>query len=213
MAAGHVVLLGDSVFDNAAYVAGGPDVVAQLRGLLPEGWRATLRAVDGSVAADVAGQLRRLPADATHLVVSAGGNDALGRAGLLEEGARSMAEALGRLALAAEGFERDYRAMLRALRGAGLPAAVCTVYYPRFPEPTLQRLAVTALAHFNDAIIRAAFGAGLPLVDLRLVCDADADYANPIEPSSRGGEKIARAVARLVAEHDFARRRTEVFTD
>jgi len=26
----HVVLLGDSIFDNAAYVHGGPDVVAQL---------------------------------------------------------------------------------------------------------------------------------------------------------------------------------------
>ena len=27
----HVVLLGDSVFDNARYVAPGPDVAAQLR--------------------------------------------------------------------------------------------------------------------------------------------------------------------------------------
>jgi hypothetical protein len=28
---GHVILLGDSVFDNAAYVGGAPDVIAQLR--------------------------------------------------------------------------------------------------------------------------------------------------------------------------------------
>jgi hypothetical protein len=35
---GHLVLLGDSVFDNAAYVGGGPDVVAQLRARLPTGW-------------------------------------------------------------------------------------------------------------------------------------------------------------------------------
>jgi len=213
MAGGHVVLLGDSVFDNAAYVAGGPDVVAQLRALMPEGWRATLRAVDGSVTSGVAGQLRRLPADATHLVVSAGGNDALRHAGLLEERAGSVAEALGRLAQAAGQFERDYRAMLAEVLGARLPAAVCTVYYPRFPDPLLQSLAVAALAHFNDAILRAAFAEGLPVVDLRLVCDSDADYANPIEPSARGGEKIARAIARLVAGHDFARRRTEVFTN
>jgi lysophospholipase L1-like esterase len=211
MAGGHVVLLGDSVFDNAAYVGDGPDVVAQLRGALPEGWRATLRAVDGSVAPGVARQTRGLPADATHLVVSAGGNDALGHAGLLEERAGSMAEALGRLAAAAGQFERDYRAMLREVLGAGLPAAVCTVYNPRFPEATLQRLAVAALTHFNDAILRAAFEAGLPVIDLRLVCDSDADYANPIEPSTRGGAKIARAIAGLVAGHDFARRRTEVF--
>jgi hypothetical protein len=31
----HVALLGDSVFDNAAYVAGGQDVVTQLRARLP----------------------------------------------------------------------------------------------------------------------------------------------------------------------------------
>jgi hypothetical protein len=74
---GHVVLLGDSVFDNAAYVAGGPDVVAQLRQSLPTGWQATLSAVDGAVATDVRGQLAQMPASATHLVISAGGNDAL----------------------------------------------------------------------------------------------------------------------------------------
>src|SRR5215218_670055 len=49
----HVVLLGDSVFDNAAYVSGGPDVVTQLRGRLPSGWSATLAAVDGAVTASV----------------------------------------------------------------------------------------------------------------------------------------------------------------
>nr|MDQ3805188.1 SGNH/GDSL hydrolase family protein [Acidobacteriota bacterium] len=132
--------------------------------------------------------------------------------GLLEERAGSMAEALGRLALVAGQFERDYRAALVEVLRTRLPAAVCTVYYPRFPDPVLQRLAVTALAHFNDAIVRAATASGLPLLDLRLVCDSDADYANPIEPSARGGEKIARAIARLVAEHDFARGRTQVFT-
>ena len=77
----HVVLLGDSIFDNAAYVAGGPDVVRQLRDILPSGWRATLNALDGAVIADLPQQLQKLPSDATHLVVSVGGNDALGEVG------------------------------------------------------------------------------------------------------------------------------------
>jgi len=38
----HIVLLGDSVFDNAAYVGGGPDVVRQLRTLLTGTDSATL---------------------------------------------------------------------------------------------------------------------------------------------------------------------------
>jgi lysophospholipase L1-like esterase len=208
---GHVVLLGDSVFDNAAYVAGGPDVVRQLRDVLPAGWRATLGAVDGSVTTGVARQLERLPGDATHLVVSVGGNDALQASDILTASAASTAEAFLRLADVRDQFEFNYGQMLRRVVARRLPAAVCTIYYPRFPDAALQRLAVTALASFNDCIIRAAFAAGLPLLDLRLICGDDADYANPIEPSVRGGEKIAAAVRTMLAAHDFTRGRTEVF--
>ncbi|HEX2180661.1 MAG TPA: hypothetical protein VHH10_00140, partial [Rubrobacteraceae bacterium] len=69
---------------------------------------------------------------------------------------------------------------------------------------------VTALAVFNDCIIRAAFAHGLPLLDLRSVCTEEADYADPIEPSARGGEKIARAIAEML-EAGFEGARTEVF--
>ncbi|HEX8146760.1 MAG TPA: SGNH/GDSL hydrolase family protein [Pyrinomonadaceae bacterium] len=207
----HVVLLGDSVFDNGAYVAGGADVLTHLRRRAPEGWDATMLAVDGSVVEGVHGQLRRVPGDATHLVVSAGGNDALQTAHILEERAGSTAEVLTRLADVAEQFEAGYGRMLRAAVGVGKPTAVCTVYYPRFPDARAQRLAVTALTVFNDAIIRAAFGAGVPLLDLRLICNEDADYANPIEPSEAGGAKIADAIIRLVNGHHFGNRRTEVF--
>lgn len=208
----HIVLLGDSVFDNGAYVRPGePDVVRQLRARLPDGARASLAAVDGATTGGVARQLARLPAEASHLVVSAGGNDALGHIGVLEDASRSIADTLLRLAGIGDAFARDYEAMLDAVVARGLPTALCTIYEPRFPDPRLQRLAVTALALFNDVIARAAFARGLPLLDLRLICGEDADYANPIEPSARGGDKIAAAIAHLVAEHDFRRRRTEVF--
>ena len=78
-------------------------------------------------------------------------------------------------------------------------------------RPQRRRLAATALTIFNDVITRAAFTPGLPLIDLRLICNEDADFANPIEPSVQGGAKIAAAIAALVAEHDFARHRPEVF--
>ncbi|HEY9404934.1 MAG TPA: SGNH/GDSL hydrolase family protein [Pyrinomonadaceae bacterium] len=209
---GHAILLGDSVFDNAAYVgAGDPDVVRQLREQLPGGWQATLLAIDGSVISGVRAQAGRLPADSSHLVLSVGGNDALGHARLLEDPASSMAEALAMLARAADGFEGEYQLMLDALLDRRLPVAVCTIYNPRFPDARMQKLAVTALRVFNDAIIRAAFARGLPLIDLRLVCNDERDYANPIEPSARGGAKIAAAIKRVVTEHDFSRGRTETF--
>lgn len=209
--AGHVVLLGDSIFDNAAYVGGAPDVVRQLRESLPEGWSATLCAIDGSVTSGVERQLRAIPEDATHLVVSVGGNDALGYAGILNESARSVADVLERLSDIGARFERDYQSMLDGVLRRRLPTAICTIYYPSFPDPIAQRLTTTALTIFNDAIIRAAFAHGLPLVDLRLVCDEAEDYANPIEPSAKGGAKIAATIARLVSEHDFSRARAETF--
>ena len=74
----HIILLGDSIFDNLRYVQPGPDVLAQLREMLPVGWKASLLAVDGAVTNDVEEQLAGLPSDATHLVLSVGGNDLLG---------------------------------------------------------------------------------------------------------------------------------------
>jgi lysophospholipase L1-like esterase len=207
----HVVLLGDSIFDNAAYVAGAPDVVRQVRQRLPYGSKATLAAVDGSSTRDVREQLRRLPPDATHLVVSVGGNDALNSSDFLTTPARSTAEALLGLADIGDEFERSYLTMLSMVMARGLPTAICTVYYPRFAEAALQRMAIAGLTAFNDCIIRAAFAHGLPLLDLRLICTEEGDYANPIEPSARGGEKIARTIVDLV-KHGFTGGRTEVFT-
>ena len=185
----HVVLLGDSIFDNAAYTGGAPDVVHQLRRRLPEGWRATLGAVDGGTTEDVREQLRRLPPDATHLIVSAGGNDALGHIDFLGAPAASAAEALLGLADIAAEFERRYHGMITEVLAHGLPTAICTIYYPRLPDEALQNVAVTALTVFNDCIIRAALAHGLPLLDLRFVCTEDGDYADPIEPSVRGGRR------------------------
>ena len=203
--------MGDSVFDNVAYVAGAPDVVRQVRQQLPQGSKATLGAVDGSMTREVHQQLRRGPEDATHLVISVGGNDALGSSDFLGAPARSTTEALSGLADIGDEFERRYRAVLTEALTHGLPTAICTVYYPRFPDATLQKVAVAGLTVFNDSIVRAAFVHGIPLLDLRFFCNEGGDYPNPIEPSARGGQKIARAIVEFV-ERGPTSGRTEVFT-
>ena len=196
----HVVLLGDSIFDNGAYTGGGPDVVTQLREVLPAGWRATLGAVDGATTDDFAAQLDVLPDDATHLVVSLGGNDALGHVDLLNRRAHSSAEVLAGLASAAERFEKRYRRAIDAVLAYQLPTTVCTIYNGNFPDADFQRLASTALSVFNDAILRVAFEHRLDVIDLRLVCNEAADYANPIEPASHGGQKIAQVICEVLVD-------------
>ena len=201
----HVVLLGDSIFDNAAYTRGGPDVIAQLRGVLPDGWRATLGAVDGATTEDFGPQVSALPPDATHVVVSIGGNDALGHIDLLGRPARSSAEVLAAFASAAESFERRYRRAVASVLRRGVPVTLCTIYNGNFPEAGFQRLASTALTVFNDVILRIAFEHAMAVIDLRLVCNEPDDYANPIEPSSHGGAKIANAIVRVLEERSAGR--------
>lgn len=193
----HIALLGDSIFDNAAYTGGEPDVAGHLRAILPAPWRATLCAVDGSAAADLARQLGTVPVDASHLVVAVGGNDALDEIDMLDLPVTSTAQALALFGRRIHAFEARYRNALEAVLARGLPTSVCTIYNGDLP-PEQAPLARVALMLFDDTILRVAFEHRLSVLELRLVCDEKADYANPIEPSGRGGRKIAGAVARMV---------------
>src|SRR5262249_17592509 len=172
----HIVLLGDSIFDNGAYVNGGPDVVTQLRAILPDGWRASLSAVDGAITSDVVRQ--HIPHDATHLVVSVGGNDALQHLNLLTESAESYAEVLSRLAAIKHEFQEEYREMLRAVK----PTAVCTIYDGNFDTEAYREIANAGLSIFNDVITREACEKEIPVIDLRVIFNDAADYANAVEP-------------------------------
>jgi lysophospholipase L1-like esterase len=207
----HIILLGDSIFDNKAYVNGAPDVIAHLRRQIPVEWRATLRAVDGSTVENVRSQIRGLPDDSTHLIVSVGGNDAILNADILQQKAESSAEVLDKMADIADTFESHYREMLRSVLALRKATALCTIYYPRISDSLIQKIVVAALTIFNDVIIRQAFLEGIPLIDLRLVCSEGTDYTNEIEPSVEGGRKIAASIVRLVKEHNFENRRTEAF--
>jgi hypothetical protein len=171
--------------------------VKQVGALLPSGWSASLLAVDGAVTRSVASQLARLSADATHLVLSVGGNDALGASHILGASARTVGEAVLMLAEIQDRFEQEYGRMLDEVLARGLPTALCTIYDTP-PSAPNHKVIKAALSLFNDRITRAAFSRGLPLIDLRLLCAEEGDYANPIEPSVQGGAKMAAAIAALV---------------
>lgn len=67
----HIVLCGDSIFDNKSHVrADEPDIVQQLQARLDGDSQATLLAVDGCITAELPSQFSQLPDDATHLFVS-----------------------------------------------------------------------------------------------------------------------------------------------
>lgn len=207
----HLLLLGDSIFDNAAYVPGGLPVIEHLRQIIPSDWQATLLAVDGDVTIDVAGQTTGLPSTATHLVISVGGNDALQQLSVIREPVKSVGEALHHLASVRDYFRQDYRKMLWHVLGFNLPVAICTIYNS---VPGLGGMEKTALALFNEIILQEAFMAKVPVIDLRLICNEHEDYSplSPNEPSHTGGEKIARAIHSLMESHDFSSERSTVIS-
>jgi len=194
----HIVLLGDSIFDNRSYTNGGPDVVSQVRELLPSGWSASLLAVDGSTTEDIPAQAQGIPPSASHLVLSVGGNDALMNSDILHTAVESTSRALAELAEVSRQFEIKYRAAVATCRERGLPLAICTIYNGNFPDRQYQRLASTALMVFNDVILRVGFELALTVIDLRFVCSTAEDYANEIEPASQGGAKIAGCILAAV---------------
>ncbi len=199
----HLILLGDSIFDNSAYVAQGLPVIQQVKNRLPMGWMATLLAVDGDTTVDVPQQLTSLPPDLTHIVLSAGGNDALGCVVRLEEIANTVKQGLMALTQIKQEFESNYQSLLFRLMALKKPLLVCTIYDH---VPGLPAELRTALGLFNDVILREAIQHGLPVLDLRMVCTEADDYSemSPIEPSSKGGEKLAARLVSAVVGHDFS---------
>ncbi len=194
----HIVLLGDSIFDNGSYVPEGRDVVSHLRQRLDAVSKATLLAVDGATVDDISSQVLDIPNDATHLVLSAGGNDALHTMDNLAEQARTIADALSRLAAIREGFADSYRRLIRSILELQKPLVVCTIYYPPMFEDELQAMVAPGLSLFNDTILGIAFEESLSVIEMRLVCTEESDFASIIEPSESGGAKIAEALAKAV---------------
>ena len=224
----HIVLLGDSIFDNSPYVDPGElDVPHQLRTLVKSECKVTHLAVDGHVISDIRNQLRSLPSDATHLFVSVGGNDGLGHLSIFNEPVDTIGDALQKMYLIGESFQKNYSEMVDLVLSHNLTTTFCSIYYPRFHSrslsrvesylpmrangETIQQMAMAAETIFNDIITYEIFKRNLPLIDLRVLCDEDQDFANPIEPSCIGGMKIANKIKGITLNHDFSKNVSVVY--
>ncbi len=214
----HIVLLGDSIFDNCSYVNPGElDVPNQLRSLVGHNSKVTNLAVDGHVISNMKNQLNNLPLDVTHLFVSVGGNDGLGHLSVFHNTVTTIGKALQQMYHIGDRFRKNYSEMLDLVLSYNLPSTFCSIYYPRFDARSLDRvqdymsvlsngreiqeMVMAAETIFNDAISYEVFKRKLQLIDLRVLCDNDEDFANPIEPSSIGGLKIAKTINKIANMH------------
>jgi hypothetical protein len=205
-----IVLLGDSIIDNAAYVRPGePDVAQQLESLLPH-HTVVKRAVDGSTCADVLGWQVGDLHDADRIILSAGGNDALQHIDLLEATTETTAKGvLVRLWSIREEFRRSYAALLDCLVLTGRPVLVLTVYNPCFQgrgfDAAYQQAAESAVSIINDVIQQEGRRRSFDVLELRRLFNDEADYANPIEPSAIGEAKLAKCMSDWVGTAEGTR--------
>ncbi len=208
---GSIVLVGDSIFDNAPYVPNETCVTEQLQSIVRDGTDVSMLAVDGDFIKDVHTQITKLPTETTHVFVSAGGNDALSYSYKFDMEFTTSTELFAEWSGIQKEFRQEYRAMLKAVRALGKHTTVCTIYDA---IPDIEAEKITALSLFNDVITSEAIFAGLPVVDLRRVCTESSDYSrlSPIEPSNQGGAKIAVVLNRVFEEHDFKSNHTSVYT-
>jgi len=204
----HIALLGDSTIDNGRWVPRGePSVFEQVQQLEPN---VTLCARDGAMIGAIREQLKQIPEDATHVVISVGGNNATGASStILGEPVTDCEEALGRLHDFAVTFEADFAAEMTHLKQhiGNRHLVICSCYNPCFAAwdvATVQQgVANLTLSVLADVVLRIATRLKAPVIDLRRVMNKVEDFANPIEPSSLGGAKFAAEIVKVVRTHPF----------
>jgi lysophospholipase L1-like esterase len=206
-----LILLGDSTLDNKRYTGGKPSVSEYLQEYTAPAWEVLLLAQDGDCMCDVYTRLKRLPEDATHMLLSVGGNDALSHRYILENDSGNYPSVLDELFAIYAGFGTEYRDLVRTLRGYSLPLILTMIYEGDFGDEVMQKRANTALAGFNDIIIRTAVREELPVIDLREVCRKPEHFTSRIEPSVEGGERFARMIGFVLEHHDFTKGGTRVY--
>jgi len=198
----HIILIGDSIFDNAEYVNKGDSVIEQLQTNIPINCKATLLAVDGDVINDVYAQLEMIPKVTTHAFLSIGGNDALRIVNVLQQASSTVGEAMEIFTGIRLDFQKRYRELITQIKLKIDKLIICTIHDS---VPDIEPRALTALSIFNEIILKEAFSIGVAVIDLRLLCNEKEDYStiSPIEPSGQGARKIVEQIVKITKEHDF----------
>jgi len=199
-----ITLIGDSVFDNKVYVGEDKSTIEQLQSLLPK-HECELLAVDGSVTEDVINhQLPKLN-NPDVIFVSSGGNDALKYSDIIYNGFDEKSISI--LKSAQTEFHTVYENLIKKIKIYGKPSVCFTIYSGNFDRDyglrsndgtDMQKAADVLISIFNDIIYRICSTYSIRVIENRDLFTSPDDYANPIEPSSLGSLKMAKAMISIL---------------
>jgi lysophospholipase L1-like esterase len=194
----NVSLLGDSIIDNKVYVGEGElSVTEHLQHNSSSNF--TMIAVDGDTTEDVLeNQLDNLKEPVSHIVLSIGGNDLLQNLHLLQDETSGMKFALEKSSDLIGEIQENYTKILQHLSNYDAKVLLCTVYEGDLKSDVMlaqfDKAGQAMLKMHNDTVYYLASKFEVDVLELRNIFTNEEDYANPIEPSHIGGEKLAKAI-------------------
>ena len=225
----NIYLLGDSIIDNAAYVGiHEKDVESHLNSMYKEDPKVNInnRAVDGHTMRDLLDtQLSDAGLnEATHIVMSIGGNDLLQNISFLQMTSK-LSEVMDKDARIGKWGVRElnpsrnkvfeetyfeiikpfnslYETIVEKLSNYRAKLLLCTVYEgDLFGSDEFKNVfysSKTMVSIFNDLVYKSSSKFKTDVLELRNIFVSSEDYANPIEPSHIGGEKLAKSIVEWV---------------
>ena len=198
----HVSLLGDSIIDNKVYVGEGELSVTEHLQHKSSSYF-TMIAVDGDTTKDVLdNQLDNLKESVSHIVLSIGGNDLLQNLHLLQDETSGMKFALEKCSELISQIQENYIKILEHLSQYDAKVLLCTVYEGDLESDLLlakyDKAGQVMLKMHNDTVYYLASKFEVDVLELRNIFTNKEDYANPIEPSHIGGEKLAKAIIQWI---------------
>ena len=199
----YVSLLGDSIIDNKIYVNPGELSVKEH---LEEqsGYVFKQLAVDGHRTQDVINyQLDSLTNLSTHNVLSIGGNDLLSHMSFLQSSLElTVVELLEQTVGLLAPIKKRYRTIVENLSQQNPNVLLCTVYEGNLMgDPYYSNVAFASKAMvsmLNDIIFSTGSTFNVDVLELRNIFTKPEDYANPIEPSHKGGAKLSQNILKWV---------------
>ena len=200
----ELVLLGDSIIDNKTYVLDGElSVLEHIKSKteIP----VTQLALDGATTDDVINsQIQAIPFGTSHIVLSIGGNDLLNEIPfLMEDFKYTPNQVLERCQSLIAPITQKYESIVSQLQTTSRAnLLLCTVYEGELEGSVIyDDIAISSramLSLFNDSIYKTHNKFRTGVLELRNIFIEKEDYANPIEPSHQGGEKLATKLVEWV---------------
>jgi len=207
----HIVLLGDSALDNGRHLnlaKGELSVEKQLLKIcaLPANkWDMTVLAQDGALIEDVLlRQVPLIPEGATHIVLSASGNDLLSLLNHMVVANFTLRSMYSTIGAGLSEVSDSFRTLVRRICTLGCHLAICTLYRPNFDHFFFKSFATFSLGIHNGRIHQISVETDCSIIDCATIFDTDDDFANPLELSTRGGSKMVENIRAFVNDNPMS---------